>query len=185
MDNGAEIYRRFIDGDERAFNEIMSKYRDSLALFIYRFVGDMSAAEDIAIDVFTFIIVHRSHYNFKTSFKTYIFMLGRSRALDYIRHKKTIEIIPLSDTDAESSDDNGISPENAAFDSERRRVLNEAIEKLPEQMRTAVYLVYFEELSYAETGKIIKKSVKQIDNLLYRAKMLLRDELGEEGKTLL
>ena len=47
-------------------------------------------------------------------------------------------------------------------------------------MRLAVHLVYFEELSYEEAARVMKKNKKQIDNLLYRAKSLLRSELGKE-----
>lgn len=51
-------------------------------------------------------------------------------------------------------------------------------------MRTAVYLVYIDGMSYGETAKIMKKNTKQIDNLLYRAKAELRSALGKEGKDL-
>ena len=52
MDNGASSYRRFLDGDESAFEEIMKEYFDNLVFFIDRFVHDIHAAEDIAIDPF-------------------------------------------------------------------------------------------------------------------------------------
>ncbi len=87
MDNGASSYRRFLEGDEGAFDEIMERYRDSLIFFIHRYVQDIHAAEDIAIDVFADLIVHPYRYNFKVQFKTYLFMLGRSRALNYIKHR--------------------------------------------------------------------------------------------------
>lgn len=84
MDNGASSYRRFLDGDESAFNEIMEELFRSLVFFINGYVHDIHAAEDIAIDAFSDLVVHRHRYNFKVTLKTYVFMLGRSRALDYI-----------------------------------------------------------------------------------------------------
>lgn len=54
MDKGAELYRRFLDGDEAAFEEIMTLYRDGLILFIDRFVRDLHAAEDISVDCFVY-----------------------------------------------------------------------------------------------------------------------------------
>lgn len=68
---------------------------------------------------------------------------------------------------------------------ERKRAVNAALERLSEEMRTVVHLVYFEELSADEAAKVMKKSRKQIYNLLYRAKDALRAILGEEGKQLL
>lgn len=53
MDNGASSYRRFLDGDESAFNEIMEELFRSLVFFINGYVHDIHAAEDIAIDAFS------------------------------------------------------------------------------------------------------------------------------------
>ena len=56
------------------------------------------------------------------------------------------------------------------------------MERLSHDYRTALYLVYFEELSYKEAGLVMKKSAKQIDNLVHRAKIALREQLCENGK---
>lgn len=92
MDNGASSYRRFLEGDESAFDEIMKELFDGLVFFIDRYVHDIHAAEDIAIDAFSDLVVNKHRYNFKVTLKTYLFMLGRSRALNYIkiRQKKSI-----------------------------------------------------------------------------------------------
>ena len=57
MDNGASSYRRFLDGDESAFNEIMEELFRSLVFFINGYVHDIHAAEDIAIDAFSDLVV--------------------------------------------------------------------------------------------------------------------------------
>ncbi|MBO5221484.1 MAG: sigma-70 family RNA polymerase sigma factor [Clostridia bacterium] len=178
MSNGESVYRRFLDGDTEAFDEIWKTYRDSLTFFIQRYVSDFGAAEDIAIDVFTYILVHPQRYNFKVSLKTYIFMLGRSRALDLLRHRKALIMTELSEADGVAD---ALSVEETVLRAEDRRQLNRALEQLPQDMRIAVHLVYFEELSYEETARVMKKNKKQIDNLLYRAKKSLR-EILERGK---
>ena len=99
MDNGASSYRRFLDGDESAFNEIMEELFRSLVFFINGYVHDIHAAEDIAIDAFSDLVVHRHRYNFKVTLKTYVFMLGRSRALDYIKHRKVLSFVELSEAE--------------------------------------------------------------------------------------
>ena len=88
MDNGESSCRRFLQGDKSAFDDILKEYRQSLTFFIYRYVKDYDEAEDIAIDVFVEFLAHPKKYNFKTSLKTYLFMLGRSRALDFLRQSK-------------------------------------------------------------------------------------------------
>ena len=96
MDNGASSYRRFLDGDESAFGDIMRELFRGLVFFIDGFVHDAHAAEDIAIDTFSDLVVHKHRYNFKVSLKTYLYMVGRSRALDYIKHRKVIDFVELT-----------------------------------------------------------------------------------------
>ena len=95
MKNGAGSYRRFLDGDESAFDDLLALYQENLIFFINRYVHNITVAEDLAADVFLDLIVHKHRYNFKTSLKTYLFMIGRSRALNYLKREgrcRTVEI---------------------------------------------------------------------------------------------
>jgi RNA polymerase sigma-70 factor (ECF subfamily) len=183
MDNGASSYRRFLDGDESAFECIMKELFRGLVFFIDGFVHDTHAAEDIAIDVFSDLIVHRHRYNFKVSLKTYLYMIGRSRALDHIKHRRRIEFVELSETD-ETADDR-LQLEEMVLADERKRMIHSAIAQLPEDMRVAVHLIYFEDMTYDEAAKVMKKNRKQVDNLLYRAKKALRITLEKDGELVL
>lgn len=184
MEKGAEYYRAYLDGDESAFEGIVNEYRDPVTFFIQRYVHDSYAAEDIAIEVFMDLVVHRHRYNFKHSLRTYLFVLARSRALDYLRKTKR-HIVISTDTPPEEQ---GIPEPADSFDleehvirNEQYRRLHEALGQLPQEQQIAVHLVYFEQYSYEEAAKIMKKSRKQVDNLLYRAKQALRGMIGEDG----
>ena len=148
MDNGASSYRRFLDGDESAFNEIMEELFRSLVFFS----------------------------------NGYVFMLGRSRALDYIKHRKVLSFVELSE--AEGVEDEKTLEEIVLAD-KRKRTVHSAIAKLSEDKRVVIHLIYFEEMTYDEAAKVMKKNRKQVDNLLYRAKKELRIILGEDGELLL
>ncbi len=182
MDNGASSYRRFLDGDESAFDEIMNEIFDNLVFFINGYVNDFYAAEDIAINTFSDLIVHRGRYNFKVKLKTYLFMIGRCRALNYIKHRRT-------HAETELSEELFVEDESSIFEAvlkdERRRRIYSALEVLPSDMRTAVYLVYFEDMTYDDAAKVMKKNKKQVDNLLYRAKKELTVILGKDGEHLI
>lgn len=179
MDDGASSYRRFLDGEEAAFDEIMESLFYSVVIFVDRFVGDIHAAEDIAIDVMSELVVHRHRYNFKVSLKTYLLMLARSRALDYIRRRKLIRFVGL-DQAGEIPD--GEALEERVFREDSKRRVHRAIRELPEEMAQAVHLCYLEGLTYAEVAKVMKVDRKRVDNLLYRGKKALRDILGEDGE---
>ena len=183
MDNGASSYRRFLDGDESAFDEIMKELFDNLVFFIDRYVHDVHAAEDIAIDAFSDLVVNKHRYNFKVTLKTYLFMLGRSRALNYIKHRKVIDFVELAEAEKASSEQETL--EEIVLADERKRVVNNALNSLPDDMRVVIHLIYFEDLSYDQAAKVMKKNRKQVDNLLYRAKKELRIILGEDGELLL
>ena len=178
MDNGASSYRRFLDGDEKAFDEIMNGLFFGLVDFINGYVHNAYDAEDIAMDCFSDLIVDRKKYNFKVSLKTYLYMLGKSRALNYLKHKKILEFTDI----AEAGDikDEQSKLEEKVLENDRKRIIAGALEKLPDDMRTAVHLIYFEDMTYEEAAKIMKKNKKQLDNLLYRAKKELRAILGKE-----
>ncbi|MBQ9545218.1 MAG: RNA polymerase sigma factor [Clostridia bacterium] len=182
MDNCAEIYRRFLDGDESAVGEIMEKVFYSLVFFTDSYVRDVHSAEDIALEVMSELFVHKRGYDFRVSLKTYLFMLAKSRASDFIRHRSVLKTEELSE--ALDAADERADLEKKVLKDERARAVNDAIAGLPEDMRTAVHLVFFEGLSYKEAAKVMRKNSKQIDNLLYRAKKVLRELLADEKENL-
>lgn len=178
MESIEDSYHRYLDGDKASFDNIINSLRNSLTLFINRYVHNITAAEDICIDVFMELIVHKHRYNFRTSLKTYLFMIGRSKALDYIKHNKKLEMVDIDNYDI--ADEKQL--EDLVIQNERHQKLNKAILQLPDEMKYAVHLVYFEGMSYKEVARVMKKSEKQIDNLLYRAKAKLKDYLGKDGE---
>ena len=179
MDHGASRYRRYLNGDEEAFHEIVKEYFDNLVFFIDRYVKDYAAAEDLALDAFTQLVVNKHRYDFRVSLKTYLFMIGRSRALDYIKHRSKQSTVELSEVNQAADDP---SFEDMLLADERKRAINDALSRLSEEMQLVIHLVYFEGLSPDETAKVLKKNRKQVYNLLYRAKTTLRTILGEEGE---
>lgn len=179
MDHGAECFRRYLNGEESAFDEILQTYRDSLTFFILRYVRDEMIAEDLAIDTFMELLLHKHRYNFKIPLKNYLFIIARSRAIDYLRHVRKLTTVELSEAENETAEEH--TPEEAVLRNERSRALHNAMETLSDEMQIALHLVYLEGLSYKDAAKVMKKSPKQVDNLLSRAKTELRTILGKEG----
>ena len=103
--------------------------------------------------------------------------------MDHLKRRKVIDFVELSE--AQNLSDDGKTLEQIALADERKRMVNAAIERLPEDMLVVVHLICFEEMTYDEAAKVMKKTRKQVDNLLYRAKKELRIILGEDGEQLL
>jgi RNA polymerase sigma-70 factor (ECF subfamily) len=110
-------------------------------------------------------------------------MLGRRRALDVLRHRRVLTAVALEA--AAELPDQQTELEEAVLADERKRAVHAALARLPEEMRVAVHLVYFEDMTYDEAARVMRKNRKQVDNLLYRAKRELRIILGEDGEQLL
>ena len=173
MDNGESSYRRFIEGDQSAFDELMDAYRDRLIFFIKGYVRSAEEAQDIAMDTFVEILVHPGRFRFKSSFKTYIYSVARHKAIDFLRKKRTVP-----DEGEEIWDESAI---DSFYRGEDAKTVRECMDRLNNDYRTVLYLVYFEEVDGDGAAKIMGKSKKQLANLLYRAKQALKTELEKEG----
>ncbi|MBR3818533.1 MAG: RNA polymerase sigma factor [Clostridia bacterium] len=179
MDNGESSYRRFLDGDESAFREILDLYSENLIFFINRYVNNISVAQELSEDVFVDVLLHKRRYNFKTSLKTYLFTIGRNKAISYVRRcaRKPEYAYEYIENEADRK-----NLEDEFIKKEQERELHVALERLNSDYKTVIHLVYFEYMSIEEAAMVMKKNKKQIENLLYRAKQALRKELESEVK---
>ena len=175
-----DAYLRFLSGEMDAFDSIMTEYQAPLIRFIARYVGSASVAEDLAEDVFVEILLHRERYNFKVKLKTYLFTIARNRAIDYIRKNK--RIVPYEvDEDLVPSAELMASPEDHILAREQKERILELIRSVKDDQGTALYLTLVEGLSNEETARIMKKSKKQIENLVFQGKRKLRLMIEKEG----
>ena len=174
MDNGASSYRRFLAGDENGLNEIVKQYGDNLMFFINSYVKNISLAEDIMEDTFMELIVHKHRFREESSLKTYLFKIGRNKALNALKKNK---ILVSLETDIEDTR----KLEEEIIKSEKNRHIQKALTQINATYAQVLHLLYFEEMSYEEIGKVLKKSNKQIKNLAYRARNSLKEVLEKEG----
>ncbi|MBQ6947692.1 MAG: RNA polymerase subunit sigma-24, partial [Clostridia bacterium] len=72
MQTAEQIWRTYLDGDDRALGKILELYHDSLILFINRYVHDLNTAEDLAADSFAQLFLKPKKYNFSVTLKTYL-----------------------------------------------------------------------------------------------------------------
>lgn len=178
MDNGACSYRRFLDGDDNGFVEIIKDYKDGLILYINNFTENIYTSEDLAEDTFVKIITKKPRFSGKSSFKTWLYAIGRNVTLDYLRRHKTAEI---SYDELPEIKEEQANLEAQYIQKEDQAALHRAMEKLSPQYKQVLWLVYFENFSNQETAVVLKKSVRNVETLLYRAKQSLKSELNKEG----
>ncbi|MBO5023282.1 MAG: RNA polymerase sigma factor [Clostridia bacterium] len=177
MDNGASSYRRFLDGDQSGFDELIINYRDSLIYFINGFLNNLDESEDVAEEAFMELIVHPHRYSFRSSFKTYLFTVARNKAVDRVRKEKKLSPAQIDDMELEDFS----RLEHSILKDENAQMLRTAMEKINPEYAAILRLLYFEDMTSEQVGKILKKNKRQIANLTYRAKNSLRRTMEEEG----
>lgn len=179
MDNGASSYRRFLSGDDEALAEIVRDYKDGLILYLNGFVNSVTTAEELMEETFFRLITKKPRFSERYSFKTWLYTIGRNVAIDYLRRNSRIASSPAEEMEEILGDECDL--ERAYLAEERKIELHRALKRLNPDYRQILWLIYFEELSNAEAGKVMGKNSRQVKNLVYRAKNALRTELEKEG----
>lgn len=99
MDNGACSYRRFLGGDDKGIAEIVGDYKDGLILYLNGYVNNIHIAEELAEDTFFRLVVKKPKFSGKSTFKTWLYAIGRNVAADYLRHSSKSAGIPIDDAE--------------------------------------------------------------------------------------
>ena len=172
------LYRQYISGDETGLDELMKRYGNPLTLYINGYLHDVHEAEDLMIEVFSYLFTKRPRIR-DGGFKAYLYKAARHMAL---RHKSKRK--PLFSLDTLTGEPDGrLLAEEVIRTEERNRVLHFCMDEMNPDYREVLYLTYFEDMSYAQAAEVTGKTVKQITNMVYRGKESLRRLLEREGIT--
>lgn len=179
MENGESSYHRFCDGEDEGLTMIVRDYKDGLVLYLNTYVNNIYIAEDIMQETFVKIAVKKPKFKGKSSFKTWLYAIGRNVALDYLRHNSKVSVSSVEDMENYIKDETDL--EKLYLKDEQKITIHKAMSMLLPEYRQVLWLVYFEEISNSEAALIMRKSNKQIENLIFRAKQSLKSILEKEG----
>jgi len=179
MDRGALCYQRYISGDNSGLEELVEMYNDSIVFYINGFVNNVFVSEDIAADTFAELIIRKNRYKNDYMFKTWLYRIARNNAIDHLRKQSRWQLRPIEDFENELADNETL--ENAVLKSEQNKQLHNAMRNMHNDYRDVLHLIYFEDMSYEEASTVMRKSIKQVKNLIYRAKQALKMTLEKEG----
>ncbi|MBO6303372.1 MAG: RNA polymerase sigma factor [Ruminiclostridium sp.] len=143
-------------------------------------VKDICLAEDIMQETFVKLAVKKPRFDGRSSFPTWLYSVARNCAIDRLRKKARHKEIPLDEC-FEVSDETDI--EKLYIREEQKIELHRAMSKLPPDYAQVLYLRYFEDFDTKAAARIMRKSERQIGDLLYRAKKSLKTELERAGFT--
>lgn len=178
MHSDEELYRRYLSGNEESLRALLERYAEGLTLFLNGFTNNIEDAKELMMDAFVVVASKKNSFEGKSSFKTWLFSIGRNLAMSRLRKRK-LHLIPLEDAvDTESPYE---GPETGILADEAKKAVYGALNKIKEDYRDALCLVYIEGMSYDEAARVLKKTRKQIDNLVTRGKEAMRAALEKSG----
>jgi len=176
---------RLREGDDLALNELMERWQKPLHSFILRYVGNYADSIELAQETFVRVYHHRSRFNFQSKFSTWLLTIATNLCRHHARWRARHPTISLDDTARmdEVSDEHLLisadeTPSALAGRSELAKLVKEEIEKLPHDLKTAVLLFAYDNLSYAEIGVILGCTPKAVETRLYRVRKLLAKRLA-------
>ena len=170
------IYRRYLaEHNDDDFRVLVERHKESLMLFLYNFVHNMEDAEELMLDAYAEAAAGAG-YSGRSSFKTWLFSIGKKMALMLLRKQHFTFVEPL-----EHAEETTDLPELNILREERNHQLYEALSRLSAEYRQILILLYFEDMSHEEAGRIMGKNRKQIYNLAVRGRAALREQLERMG----
>jgi RNA polymerase sigma-70 factor (ECF subfamily) len=162
-------------GDERALQQLFDKWKRPLLSFFYRSLGSHADAEDLTLEVF--IRLHRAAAAYRPSakFSTYLFHIAQNLLRNEYRRRsrKPAQLVPPELFDEVATD-------VAATDqrvSELEESLQRALERLPEKQRTALLLIYQQQMDYRAAAAALQTNENALRVLVHRARQMLKTEM--------
>jgi len=171
------LYSRFLaERNEEDFRVLLERHRESLTLFLNEYVHDLDDAEDLMLDAYAEAAAGTAAFSGKSSFKTWLFAIGKNKARMYLRKKR----FPLFRRE-DLPDPSPGSPETDILKKERDRQLYRALSELKEEYRQILILMCFEGMSHEEAGRVMGKTRRQTYHLAERGRQALREKLERMG----
>lgn len=185
------LLRRCARGEENAFRELVERLEKPLINFLYRFVGERHAAEDLFQETFVRVIRGLPGFRPEASLDTWIYTIARNLALDHLKARRRHREVPLDRPMAgeggrvlrfqEAIRSERPGPDGTAEEAEAERLVSRALARLRPAKREALTLRVFAGLSYAEIARLAGAPVGTIKFRVHEALKDLARELGRAG----
>jgi len=190
------LIEQFLNGDGKAFEDLINKYRRKLYSYLYQMVGDSEAAKDLFQDVIFKVLKSLPKYKDKQKFSNWLFHIAHNTAINLIqRHKRKLTIISentISDYEIEFSGvlvDESFSPEALMNKKELQQILKSAIQKLPIEQKEILILREFSEMPFKEIAQMLNCSINTVLGrmryALLNLRKIIQTEIGGDSSNVL
>ena len=179
-----KLVRAAQEGDTRAFDELVNRYKEKVYRLSYKILRHEEDAAEALQDAFLSAFRGIKNFKVESTFSTWLYRIATNAALMRYRKRReghiSLEQSQSRQPDAEplAIPDWSAQPLDELLDSETREVMQEGIDRLPEDLRTVFVLRDVEGLSNAEVADVLELSIAAVKSRLHRARVTLRDRLN-------
>jgi RNA polymerase sigma factor (sigma-70 family) len=175
--------------DQKAYAELMERYRDSVYFMLLKMVNNKDDAEDLTIEAFGKAFKRLNQYTPTYAFSTWLFKIASNNCIDFIRRKKMV----IFSIDKKFENDEGgelnmdikadsPNPEEHMVRKQKVKHMHDIVEKLKPRYRVLVELRYFDELSYEEIAEKLDLPLGTVKAQLFRAREFLANILKNSSE---
>ena len=158
-----ELIDQYLNGNDRAFEQLLNTHKDKIYTSIYLFVKDHSLADDIFQDVFIKIIktLRKGKYNHEGKFSQWAMRIAYNMCVDYFRRSKRRTIVSPTETFDifDVLEDTTANSEKNMIKSEEHKKLKQLIDELPREQREVVILRHYADMSFKEIAQLTQVSI--------------------------
>ncbi|MEM1326327.1 MAG: sigma-70 family RNA polymerase sigma factor [Bacteroidota bacterium] len=186
--NDYNLVQAAISGNQKAYAELMNRYRTSVFHTMLKMVHNTEDANDLTIEAFGKAFRKLTSYAPHYAFSTWLFRIAINNCIDHIR-KKRLQVLSIDDPiDAGSDQDysnnlrsESMNPEEQYMNQQKIQMMRMVMNQLNDKYRLMIELRYFEELSYDEIARELSIPLGTVKAQLFRAKEMMYELLQKPG----
>jgi RNA polymerase sigma factor (sigma-70 family) len=176
-----ELVEAARNGSEKAYADLMRRYKDTIYFMLLKMVNNRTDAEDLTIEAFGKAFTNIHQYTPQYAFSTWLFRIASNNAIDFMRKKRavTVPLEPTSGDRSVSGEYNynaraeGYNPEESIIRDQNSLILRKMVAKLKPRYRKLLELRYFQEYSYDEIAKELDLPLGTVKVQLFRSREML------------
>jgi RNA polymerase sigma-70 factor (ECF subfamily) len=188
--NDFHLVSRAKEGDQKAYAELMQRYKDSIYFMALKMVNNKDDAMDLTVETFGKAFENLAKYKPDFAFSTWLFRIATNNCIDFIRKKRlnVVSLNSLTDQDGEERQfevrSENLNPEESSIKKQENEKLKNIVDQLPSRYRTLIILRYFEELSYEEIAQQLDLPLGTVKAQLFRARDLMANVMNRKKNNL-
>jgi RNA polymerase sigma factor (sigma-70 family) len=181
-----------LEGDEKAFAQLLSRYKDPIYFMLVKMVNNRDDAEDLTLEAFGKAFKNLYQYSPSYAFSTWLFRIASNNCIDFLRKKKGV-YVSIEKTFGQNENNERVklkskelNPEEKLIRIQKAILLRKVVRRLKPGYEILVELRYFREYSYEEIAKELNLPLGTVKANLFRARKMLFNmiestEIGEQG----